>query len=215
MKLSSFKYTLLVKNHHGDRKIVRYDGLPKQVNGDGYHQYMRYQEDLREYFEEHQNESQFYGPKYAEYIPFDFDGNVGAQNQVKRAVYEFVEGLYTKYDIPQQSIGIYYSGSKGFHVLIPSKLFRLRPRYSLERNLKILAESLVVGYAVAKFLDGSIYNTNSLIRLTNSINLNSNLYKIPIQLCELGNLTISQIKKIAKSPRTDDWLCGVRPIRFI
>ncbi len=205
MKLSSFKYTLLVKNHHGDRKIVRYDGLPKQVAGDAYHQYMCYQQDFRQYFEEHQSESLFYGPKYTDYIPFDFDGNVGAQNQVKRAVYEFVEGLYTKYDIPQHSIRIYYSGSKGFHVLIPSKLFRIFPRYSLERNLKILAEGLVEGFAAAKYLDSSIYNTNSLIRVTNSVNLKSNLYKIPIQLCELRDLHMSQIKKIAKSPRTDDW----------
>jgi len=205
MKLSSFKFTLLVKNHHRDRKVVRYDGLPKQVNGDAYCQYMRYQREFKEYFEEHKSESLFYGPKYTEYIPFDFDGNVGSRELVKRTVYEFVEGLLNKYDIPQHSIRIYYSGSKGFHVLIPSKLFRLLPRYSLERNLRVLAESLVYGYSAAKYLDRSIYNTNSLIRLTNSINLNSNLYKIPIQLYELGNLTVHQIKKIAKSPRNDDW----------
>ena len=205
MNQSSFKYTLLVKDHHLDRKIVRYDGLPNRVKGDAFYQYMRYERDFLDHYNEHGTESRFYGPKYTDYVPFDFDGDGKVQKQLQKAVFEFVESLYLKYDLPQNSIRIYYSGSKGFHVLIPSKLFRIQPRYSLERHLRVLAESLVEGFAVASYLDTGPYNTNSLIRLPNSINFKSDLYKIPIRISELRDRSIAQIKQLAKSPRTDDW----------
>jgi len=205
MNTSLFKFTLLVQDHHGDRKVVRYDGLPKQVNGDAYSQFMRYGEDFNDHFSSCGTESRYYGPSYTEFIPFDFDGDGKVQKQLQKAVFEFVEHLYLKFDLPQNSIRIYYSGSKGYHVLIPSKFFRLHPRYLLERYLKVLAESLVEGCQVATYLDESLYNKNSLIRLPNSINFNSGLYKIPIRHCELRDLSVPQIKKSAKSQRTDTW----------
>jgi hypothetical protein len=201
-----------VQDHHLDRKVVRYDGLPKQVNGDAYSQYMRYMEDFRNYYNEHGSESLFYGPKYTDFIPFDFDGDGRVQKQLQKAVFEFVQYIYVQYDVPPNSIRVFYSGSKGYHLLIPSKLFRLRPRYSLERYLKVLALSLVEGFAVADYLDAGLYNTNSLIRLPNSVNHKSNLYKVPILHSQLQYLSVAQIKKMAKSPRSDDWSISLKEL---
>ena len=205
MNPSSFKYSLLVKDDHLDRKVVRYDALPKQINGDAFYQYMRYEQDFLDHFNNHGTESRFYGPKFTDYIPFDFDGDGKVQKQLQQAVYDFVQFIYLEYDVPVNSIKVYYSGSKGFHVLIPSKLLRLQPRYSLERYIRVLAESLVKGFAVEPYLDSGLYNTNSLIRLPNSVNYKSGLYKIPIRISELRDFSILQIKQIAKRPRVDDW----------
>ena len=173
MNPSSFKYSLLVKDDHLDRKVVRYDALPKQINGDAFYQYMRYEQDFLDHFNNHGTESRFYGPKFTDYIPFDFDGDGKVQKQLQQAVYDFVQFIYLEYDVPVNSIKVYYSGRKGFHVLIPSKLLRLQPRYSLERYIRVLAESLVKGFAVEPYLDSGLYNTNSLIRLPNSVNYKS------------------------------------------
>ena len=47
----------------------------------------------------------------------------------------------------------------------------------------------------------TIYNNYSLIRLPNTWNRKSKLYKIPLSIDEITNMNIDEIKFLAKKPR--------------
>ena len=85
-------------------------------------------------------------------VSFDFDsddGGVAAIEDVRR----FVEWLAV------EDIAVFYSGSKGFHVMIPFGYFPLEANPHLPNQLKDLASHLKESF---KTLDTSIYNYNRI-----------------------------------------------------
>ena len=77
---------------------------------------------------------------------------------------------------------------------IPSKLFGIVPSKDLPRLHKEIVKRIIpAGIQV----DTMIYQRRGLLRIPNTINKKSNLYKISIQVDELNNLNINEIKEIA------------------
>lgn len=87
-------------------------------------------------------------------VSFDFDGDQveDALDDVRR----FVEWL----DV--EDIAVFFSGSKGFHVMVPFGYFPLEPNEFLPNQLKDLAKHLKEFYPT---LDDSIYNYNRKFRV--------------------------------------------------
>ena len=95
-------------------------------------------------------------------------------------------------DIPSQ---VYYSGT-GFHVSIPSDAFRWKPAKDLHIKVKkILTDSGIFEYA-----DPSVTDKTRLIRVPNTRNSKSRLYKVQITK-KLLNQPIEEIQKFATMPR--------------
>ena len=108
--------------------------------------------------------------------------------------------LVNEYHIPTTSLHIRFSGSKGFHIIIPAELFgRFIPSITLPALHSALAGALCKGYE--EFIDKSIYHTVSLIRIENTQNGKSDLFCIPITFDELQSMSIDEIKKLAEQPR--------------
>lgn len=136
------------------------------------------------------------GQHGADYLYFDFDGDL---NEVKNEVEKFIRFLEAGYELPIEYVGIYFSGNKGFHLSIPFKAIS-EPEFSIEfsKTVKKMVGRLAEGF---KFVDVSIYQVNRLFRLENTINAKSGLYKIPLSFLELFSLSVDAIKELAKSPR--------------
>ena len=125
----------------------------------------------------------------ADFIPIDID--VMDSARVVAVVEKFKE-----FDISLKNMAFYFSG-RGFHIELPSDLFGIEPTPVKEfyARVKQLMTILEID------CDMSMYNTNQLYRLPNTINGKSGLYKIPIRYSELD----SDLKELAKTPRFESF----------
>ena len=128
------------------------------------------------------------------YIPEEFILDVDGANPENAR--QKVIGLGILLDdlcIPYQS---YFSGT-GFHLGIPGQAFRWKPCPDL--HLKVKEELMSKG--VYEYADSSVSDKTRLIRVNNTLNSKSNLWKIPLNKAEL-NSSIENIQKIAATPRS-------------
>lgn len=112
--------------------------------------------------------------------------------------------LMERVSVPQESLDIYFSGNKGFHVLVPCEVFDAFYSQFILKLYKTIAQK-VQQYGVS-FLDNSVYTNHRIWRMPNSINTKSGLFKIPLTFEELRDMDIKGIQKLAQSPRPDDSL---------
>jgi len=128
---------------------------------------------------------------------FDFDA-VDIEHARIDAVYTINHLL--RFSFPLSSINIFFSGSKGFHLEISKKVIGLEPRFNLLDLYKKLVEN-IRDLSPHKTIDLKIYERRRLWRVPNTIHEETGLYKIPLSFDELKSLSISEIKKLAKSKR--------------
>lgn len=98
-------------------------------------------------------------------------------------------------DVFRSPYSLYFSGT-GFHVGIPANAFRWKPSNDLHTRIKKLFKS----NGIYDLADVSVTDKTQLIRLVNTKNSKTGLYKIQITQSELeGNL--EHIYGLAKKPR--------------
>ncbi len=145
----------------------------------------------------------FRGLHIAEDIVFDFDGKKDGSDleEVRKEVVKFIQFLFHQFEIEANYLGIYFSGSKGFHVCIPIEFINnAEPHKEFAKIINRFANKLTEGF---NFIDLSMYDQFQLVRLTGSKHSSSGLYKIPLAVNELVNNTASEIKTLAQIPRTE------------
>jgi hypothetical protein len=138
------------------------------------------------------------GPSYADFLPFDFDGE--DLSVVLGQVKDFLKMLEVTYEVDGlHGVRCYFSGKKGFHILLSSHLFGgWTPSPNLHRHLQGLAKSIAQDAGA----DLSIYDQNRLLRLSNSKHSDSGLWKIPLETREVLALSIDAITEMAaQGPR--------------
>ena len=95
---------------------------------------------------------------------------------------------------------IYFSGT-GFHLGIPGEAFRWKPCPDL--HLKVKDELKARG--IYEYADPSVSDKTRIIRVVNTLNSKSKLWKIPISLEELHK-PVEEIQELAKTKRvTNKW----------
>lgn len=128
------------------------------------------------------------------YMPDEFLLDVDGENPDKAK--QKAVGLTILLDdlcIPYQ---VYFSGT-GFHIGIPGSAFRWNP--SADLHLKVKDELQARG--IYEFADISVSDKTRLIRVVNTRNSKSKLYKIPLSHSELHN-SITNIQELAKTQRS-------------
>ena len=141
------------------------------------------------------SESKIRGPLY-----FDLDTNLSTRKQYKELKHQ-VRTLYhcfAKWKIEENEIELYFSGAKGFHLLVPAEVLGIN--YGEDWNLinKFIAESLKENYGIT-LLDTSIYDKRRLLRIPGSVNFKSRLYKIPLSFDEFDKISLKQLRERAKT----------------
>lgn len=105
------------------------------------------------------------------------------------------------YKIPNDQVKIYFSGNKGFHLIVPKEVLGIEPDKNLNGIFKVIAEQ-VKTFSVHKTVDLQIYDNKRLFRIPNSMHGKTMLYKIILTPDELFSLSEKQIKELAKHPRS-------------
>lgn len=130
-------------------------------------------------------------------VSFDFDDEDNPDNALDD-VRKFIEWLSV------DDILIFYSGSKGFHVMVPFGYFPLVPSEHLPKQLKDLAKHL----KESKFptLDTSIYNYNRKFRVPFSQHEKTLRFKTLLTESEIKNYDMEELQRLALENNPIDFL---------
>jgi hypothetical protein len=130
------------------------------------------------------------GPVACPILIFDIDVD-GDLMEAQKQTFDLFNKL-RKVGFKDENMIIYFSGSKGFHIYAENnKLKELGGRNDLPEAIKEVAIRISGHIPKTKTdpgdpkIDASIYKITGLIRIPNSINSKSGLYKIPIHIKEL------------------------------
>jgi len=109
-----------------------------------------------------------------------------------------VRGL-SSFGILQQLL-IFFSGAKGYHILIPSQLFGLKPSVTLPQEMKTACQNLAALFGIS--IDDKIYNSNRLWRLPDSKHSKTGYFKTLLPTDKFLRMSESDIIKLAKKSRS-------------
>lgn len=138
------------------------------------------------------------GPVRLSALPFDFDHRESLKVSLEETL-QFVTRLRDRFHIAPGDIRVYFSGRKGFHVLVLDDGFQsLAPAYDVPEKAKNAARLMGDGL---ECLDLSIYKRTALLRVPNTRHSKSGLFKVPLFLEDLQTLSIEEIRSLAGNPR--------------
>lgn len=135
----------------------------------------------------------FAGPCSCRWLVFDIDRpDLGQALDDARRLVRFIVERYPPLD---ETVPVYFSGSKGFHVLV-ELVHEPPPAVGFQRVAKTFAEALA-GRAGVK-IDAAIYDAAHIIRLPNTRHGKTGLFKRRIDADALFMLDIDGIRELAK-----------------
>lgn len=106
-----------------------------------------------------------------------------------------------------ESILIFFSGSKGFHVGVPVAVFGDEVKPGKEFPGRYKAAALEIARRAGVEVDKSVYDRQRLFRCPNSKHGKSGLYKIPLSYWEVTTaLSVAEIRQRAQRPRCLVWV---------
>jgi hypothetical protein len=126
---------------------------------------------------------------------FDFDSKDDLDKARTDAI-EVANRLVTR-GFEEDNIGCYFTGGKGFSIEVEANEY-ITPE-------KFKAITLDVAGDLPTF-DTVVADPNRIVRVANTKHQNSGLYKIPLTPEELVDLSITEIKLLAKNPRVNRML---------
>lgn len=108
--------------------------------------------------------------------------------------------LEAGFGLPMDAFRIYFSGKKGFHLVIPWQYMNIEPRDDLDSIFRWIGEDLFE-QSINQTIDLVVYERRRLFRLEHSIHQDTGLYKIPLHYEEAANMSIEDIQSLAKKNR--------------
>lgn len=99
-----------------------------------------------------------------------------------------------------EDIRVFFSGKKGFHILVSAVALGIEPHTDLHLIFKFIALYLMEQLKLEALDYGSIYGSRRMLRIVDSIHQGSRLFKIELTHAELA-LDVEKIRELAKAPR--------------
>ena len=140
------------------------------------------------------------------YFDVDCEGNLDKALELSRWVVDFFRN---DLEISEADIKVFFSGSKGTHILINPVVLGIAPAMNLTDRIGKIANNLAndltkVG-APSLAIDSQVYSLPRMLRCDNQLNPKSGLFKIRLRHEELFQLDSKSICDLAKHPRTIKW----------
>jgi hypothetical protein len=163
----------------------------KNYDGDVYSTIYRY--DSKD-----QNTANFIAPLYLDLDIDDIEHNF---SKIKQDLALVLRRLKTVFYLSDKDIELYFSGSKGFHILVNHNIFGFEPGRDINKQYKKIAVDLKT-YTVNKTVDTKIYDNKRLFRVPNTINHKTGLYKVAISYEKVKNMeSYDELKSYASKPK--------------
>ena len=152
-------------------------------------------EDFRQHLEDTGSTARFDGPCWSPWLWFDIDNKdlTIAWNDAKA----LADILCERYGLDSSELLLFFSGSKGFHLGLPTSIWTPAPSVMFHKIAKRFAENLATVAAVA--VDTSVYDRVRAFRAPNSRHPKTSLYKRWLTFDELTG-PLPYIRELAKAP---------------
>ncbi len=174
-------------------KIISENDLLKITPAKGeefYRSMYEYDEEILQHLKIYKTVKGFKGVRKITNIVLDIDAGKDSPLHTLEKTRAFYEFLKDDYRITPK---IFFSG-RGYHLEIPAKLFNFQPSKTLPILVKEVMKSL---FPIAD----NIFDGARLIRVANSINLKSNLYKVQLSEENLFKWSVEHIHQYAATPQ--------------
>ena len=135
------------------------------------------------------------------YLDFDIDDLEHNYSKLIRDLKIVIYRLKTELRLEERDIEIYFSGAKGFHIIIDHRILGFEPSRTLNKDLKTIALYFKAS-TFTKCIDTGIYDYRRLFRVPNTVNTKTGLYKVPIMFKDLINMSYEDLLKYASRPHT-------------
>lgn len=136
--------------------------------------------------------SGYHGMVYINNILLDIDRGEATDAETLDRAREFVTRLGDDYNIPQEDIRIFFSG-RGYHIVMPDH-FGFEPSPKLPQ---LVSETLTTVFPEAD----NIFDKTRIIRMANTLNEKTNLYKVFLTREEFFSGSYESITELSKTPR--------------
>lgn len=183
----------------------------------------QYGDDFCRHLEATGSTAEFAGDSWAPFVWWDVDRadlSVALTDARRLAV-----TIDERYRLADGDLLAFYSGSKGFHIGLPTSLWRPKPAVTFHKIARRFCERLAELVGVA--IDNGVYDKVRLFRAPNSRHQKTGLHKRQLPLDVLMQLSIDGIKEMAAEPgpfdlpkpaatndqATADWLDAERHVR--
>ena len=185
--IKEYAFGLANRHHFGDiSDVEKYAGMAQ----DTFMSLWDYDSHVVDYVKENKTLSSYDGMLY---MPDEFILDVDGANPEKAQ--DKTIGLTIMLEDMCIPYRVYFSGT-GFHIGIPGEAFRWKPCPDL--HLKVKDELKAKG--VYEYADSSVSDKTRIIRVVNTLNSKSKLWKVPLEKGEL-HWSIDKIREIAKTQR--------------
>ncbi len=172
---------------------------------DCYRSVYRYPEAMKEQFNKTRSVGGYSGAVYADWLPIDIDDEDVTKAHV--AAKRLLQQLEVRYDVDLGAVLCFFSGAKGFHVLLPDVMFGWEPGPDLPRRMRQAALALADGVPI----DTTIYDRVRLFRMSNTKHGKSGLYKVPLVAREVLHQPTNVLLAVARAPRSDVMFAEASP----
>jgi len=127
-------------------------------------------------------------------LVWDFDSSTNPE-LARQDTVTLAHRLVNKYNVDPDSIQCYYSGSKGFHVVLYLGTKQVNPE-EFKKATTTIAEGL-------KTFDVVVSDPARVIRMEYTKHPKTGLFKIPLHISEVDEMSMDNIKELAKTSRED------------
>lgn len=173
-----------------------------EVASESYLSAFRFGDDFRTQLESERSTSGFNGACGADFIWFDIDraSDLIASLRDARLLHA---SIVERLEIRDDDLLVFFSGSKGFHIGIPTGLWEWLPSDSFHRQVRAFATTLAESAGIR--IDTSIYDKVRAFRAPNSRHPVTGIHKRHLSRDELFEMSIESIFKLAESPEVIEW----------
>lgn len=134
------------------------------------------------------------------YIDLDINDLEKDYDKLRKDVLLLIRKLKTVFHLQEDNIQIFFSGSKGYHIIIPYEVFGIEPSKDLNDRYKLIVTELK-SYTITKSIDTRIYDSKRLFREPNTINTKTGLYKVYMTIDQVRDFSYDDLINRARTPQ--------------
>lgn len=188
---------------HNRNNVYHIDDLPVTADMvDAYTTMFLFQQEYKEHVESMgsvRGADQF--AVWSPYVWFDIDA--GNLDDATTDMQTLLRGLQSM-EADAHTV-VFFSGAKGYHIGVDSRLFGLVPSTNLPDQMRVICTQLASLFSIT--IDACIYNHNRLWRIPNTVHSKTKLRKIQLPFQQALSLSTAKICALAnKLPKTA--VCG-------
>lgn len=139
----------------------------------------------------------FLGTRYIQTVPIDIDKGQNSDEYTLMTTQMIVRHLNKELGLKDGNYGIYFSGT-GYHIDISAECFG----FEASPDLPFIVKATMVNLLEEFKPDPAVYTRTAIIRLPHTLNIKSELYKVPLTFAELQT-DFTNIVSIAQDRRLD------------